>query len=71
MASFRTFGAIFLLNLLINLPIFVKSSTIQRSLSDDIRNGIGIAGKILGKIVNSMNLTFCRKKFNIFLMFRH
>lgn len=31
-----------------HLIFFVTGSTIQRSLSDDIRNGISVAGKILG-----------------------
>ncbi|XP_055305286.1 uncharacterized protein LOC129569972 [Sitodiplosis mosellana] len=39
--------ALFLL-IVFYLTLFVSASTIQRSLSDDIRNGISIAGKILG-----------------------
>lgn len=31
-----------------HLIFFINCSTIQRSLSDDIRNGISVAGKILG-----------------------
>ncbi|XP_031636173.1 uncharacterized protein LOC116349060 [Contarinia nasturtii] len=34
--------------ILLHLTVFVSASTIQRSLSDDIRNGISIAGKIFG-----------------------
>lgn len=41
------FGAIFFL-IVLHLTLFVSGSTIQRSLSDDIRNGISIAGKIFG-----------------------
>lgn len=43
----QIFCALFVL-IVFYLTLFVSASTIQRSLSDDIRNGISIAGKILG-----------------------
>lgn len=44
----QIFGGIFFL-IVLHLTVFISGSSIQRSLSDDIRNGISIAGKILGK----------------------
>lgn len=51
----QIFGAIFWLAVF-HLAFFVTGSSIQRSLSDDIRNGISIAGKILGNYnINKQN----------------
>lgn len=52
----QIFGAIFWL-IVFHLAFFVSGSSIQRSLSDDIRNGISIAGKILGNY--NMNKKNC------------
>lgn len=48
----RVFGAIFFL-IVLHLSFIVNSSTLQRSLTDDIRNGISFAGKIFGKMLRS------------------
>lgn len=57
----QIFSAIFFL-IILHLTLFISGSTIQRSLSDDIRSGINMAGKILGKIKNKME-TLC--EFNV------
>lgn len=44
-------GGVFFL-IVLHLALFVSASSIQRSLSDDVRHGISIAGKILGKLMD-------------------
>lgn len=57
MKLIQIFGAIFFL-IVLHLTVFISGSSIQRSLSDDIRNGISIAGKILGKFTRQKRYFF-------------
>lgn len=49
MATFQVFSTVLILILAQNSSILVNGSAIQRSLSDDIRHGISIAGKLFGE----------------------
>lgn len=52
--------------LVLHLSFFVvNGSVIQRNLSDDIKNGISIAGKIFGEFIQSANgMVFKNKKMS-------